>query len=70
MLDHGFVRLVDVMGDDKRIVEAARLSIAGEGVRKVSEDEALIRYLYRHRHTTPFEMVEFTLGGVVSLPTA
>lgn len=58
-LDHGFVGLVDAMGDDKRIVGAARLSISGKNVRPHSDDEALIRYLYRHRHTTPFEMVEF-----------
>lgn len=58
-LDHGFVRLVDVMGDDQAIVQAARISVAGEGVRKVSEDRGLIRYLMRMRHTTPFEMVEF-----------
>jgi thymidylate synthase (FAD) len=58
-LDHGFVRLVDVMGDDSSIVEAARLSISGEGVRPVSEDRALIRYLMRHRHTSPFEFVVF-----------
>lgn len=59
VLDHGFIELVDVMGSDKAIVDAARVSIAGENVRPVSEDRALIRYLYRHRHTTPFEMVEF-----------
>ena len=59
VLDHGFVRLVDHMGDDQSIVRAARVSIAGEGVRPVSQDQGLIRYLMRHRHTTPFEMVEF-----------
>lgn len=58
-LDHGFVQLMDVMGDDKAIVDAARLSIAGEKVRAVQDDRGLIRYLMRHRHTTPFEMVEF-----------
>jgi thymidylate synthase (FAD) len=58
-LDHGFVRLVDVMGDDQAIVQAARVSIAGTGVRPVTEDRGLIRYLMRMKHTTPFEMVEF-----------
>jgi thymidylate synthase (FAD) len=58
-LDHGFVKLLDVMGDDKAIVDAARISVSGENVKTVSEDTALIRYLMRHRHTTPFEMVEF-----------
>ena len=55
VLDHGFVRVVDYMGDDGAIVQAARVSY-GRGTRKVSEDEGLIRYLMRHRHTTPFEM--------------
>ncbi len=58
VLDHGFVRLVDYMGGDAAIVQAARVSY-GEGTKKVSEDRALIRYLFRHRHTSPFEMVEF-----------
>ncbi len=58
VLDHGFVRLVDFMGSDAAIVQAARVSY-GEGTKKVSEDRGLIRYLMRHRHTTPFEMVEF-----------
>ena len=57
VLDDGFVCLVDVMGDDQAIVQAARVSY-GEGTRKVSDDRGLIRYLLRHRHTTPFEMVE------------
>ena len=57
-LDHGFVRLVDVMGDDSSIVPAARVSY-GKGTRKRSDDRGLIRYLMRHSHTTPFEMVEF-----------
>ena len=60
VLDDGFVRLVDYYGDDRRIVDAARVSIAGEGVKAVTKDEFLIRYLMRHRHTTPFEMVDFT----------
>ena len=57
-LDKGFVRLVDVMGDDAAIVQAARVSY-GSGTKKVHEDRGLIRYLMRHLHTTPFEMVEF-----------
>lgn len=59
VLDHGWVGLIDVMGSDKRIVDAARLSISGERVRAHSDDEALIRYLMRHRHTSPFEFGEF-----------
>lgn len=57
VLDHGFVRVVDYMGDDSAIVQAARVSY-GAGTRHVREDEGLIRYLMRHRHTTPFEMCE------------
>jgi thymidylate synthase (FAD) len=57
VLDDGFVCLVDVMGDDQAVVQAARVSY-GEGTRKLSDDRSLIRYLLRHRHTTPFEMVE------------
>ena len=57
VLDHGFVRVVDYMGDDDAIVQAARVSY-GRGTRKVSEDRGLIRYLMRHRHSTPFEMCE------------
>jgi thymidylate synthase (FAD) len=57
VLDDGFVCLVDVMGDDQAIVQAARVSY-GEGTRQVSDDRGLIRYLMRHRHSTPFEMVE------------
>ena len=55
--DHGFVRLVDWMGDDAAIVAAARVSY-GAGTRSVRSDRGLIRYLMRHRHTTPFEMVD------------
>ncbi|MDA8049866.1 MAG: FAD-dependent thymidylate synthase [Rhodospirillales bacterium] len=55
VLDHGFIRVIDYMGDDAAIVQAARVSY-GRGTRKVSEDAGLIRYLMRHRHTTPFEM--------------
>ncbi len=57
VLDDGFVTLVDVMGDDAAIVQAARVSY-GEGTRQVSDDRQLIRYLLRHAHTTPFEMAE------------
>ena len=56
-LDHGFVRVVDYFGDDAAIVQAARVSY-GAGTRKTSEDRQLIRYLIRHRHTTPLEMCE------------
>jgi thymidylate synthase (FAD) len=64
-LDHGFVRVVDYMGDDGAVVQAARVSY-GKGTKKVSEDRGLIRYLMRHRHTTPFEMAEIKLH--VKLP--
>lgn len=64
-LDHGFVRVVDYMGDDAAIVQAARVSY-GKGTRKISQDEGLIRYLMRHRHTSPFEMCEIKLH--VKLP--
>jgi thymidylate synthase (FAD) len=57
VLDHGFVRVVDYMGNDAAIVQAARVSY-GRGTRRVSEDSGLIRYLMRHRHSTPFEMCE------------
>ena len=57
VLDDGFVCLVDVMGDDSSVVQAARVSY-GEGTQRVSDDRTLIRYLLRHRHTTPFEMAE------------
>ena len=57
-LDKGFVRLVDSMGGDNAIVQAARVSY-GKGTSKLSQDRGLIRYLMRHRHSTPFEMVEF-----------
>ena len=57
VLDHGFVRVIDYMGDDQAIVQAARVSY-GKGTKKVTEDRGLIRYLMRHRHTTPFEMCE------------
>ena len=57
VLDHGFIRVIDYMGDDAAIVQAARVSY-GKGTRRVSEDAGLIRYLMRHRHSTPFEMCE------------
>jgi len=57
VLDHGFVRVIDYIGDDGAVVQAARVSY-GRGTRKVSEDAGLIRYLMRHRHSTPFEMCE------------
>jgi thymidylate synthase (FAD) len=65
VLDDGFVALVDCMGDDGSVVQAARVSY-GEGTRKVSDDRQLIRYLMRHAHTTPFEMAE--LKFVVRVP--
>ncbi len=57
VLDHGFIRVVDYMGGDASIVQAARVSY-GKGTKKIHEDRGLIRYLLRHRHTTPFEMCE------------
>ena len=65
LLDHGFIRVIDYMGDDDAIVQAARVSY-GQGTRRVSDDRQLIRYLMRHRHTTPFEMCEIKLH--VKLP--
>ncbi len=65
VLSHGFVALVDYMGDDKAIVQAARVSY-GQGTKSTRSDRALIRYLMRHHHTTPFEMVEFKF--LVRLP--
>ncbi len=57
VLDYGFVRLIDYMGDDTAITQAARVSY-GKGTKSTRNDSGLIRYLMRHRHTTPFEMVE------------
>ncbi|HEY1504294.1 MAG TPA: FAD-dependent thymidylate synthase [Stellaceae bacterium] len=57
VLDHGFVRVIDYMGDDSAVVQAARVSY-GKGTKRVNEDRGLIQYLMRHRHTTPFEMCE------------
>jgi len=65
VLTHGYVVLVDYMGNDAAIVQAARVSY-GKGTRAVRDDRGLIRYLMRHRHTTPFEMVEFKF--LVRLP--
>ena len=60
VLDEGFVRVIDYMGDDAAIVQAARVSY-GKGTRRVHQDRALLRYLMRHDHTTPFEMCEIKL---------
>ena len=60
VLDDGFIRVIDYMGSDEAIVQAARVSY-GKGTKKVSEDRGLIRYLMRHHHTTPFEMCEIKL---------
>jgi len=60
ILDHGFVRVVDYMGDDAAVVQGARVSY-GRGTRQVQGDRGLIRYLMRHRHTTPFELAELKL---------
>lgn len=57
ILDHGFIRVVDYMGDDSAIVQAARVSY-GKGTKKLNEDKGLINYLLRYSHTTPFEMCE------------
>jgi len=65
VLDHGFVRVIDYMGDDAAIVQAARVSY-GKGTRSSSSDRGLVRYLVRHRHTTPLEMCEIKLH--VKLP--
>ena len=65
VLDHGFVRVVDYMGDEAAVVQAARVSY-GAGTKTPSDDRSLIRYLMRHRHTTPFEMCEIKLH--VKLP--
>ena len=60
VLDHGFIRVVDYMGNDSSIVQAARVSY-GAGTKQVNEDRGLINYLMRHGHTTPFEMCEIKL---------
>lgn len=68
VLDDGFVRVVDYMGNDSSIVQAARVSY-GDGTKKVSEDRALIRYLLRNQHTTPFEMCSLKLHVRVPMDT-
>ena len=65
VLDHGFIRVVDYMGDDAAIVQAARVSY-GAGTKTARDDAGLIRYLMRHAHSTPFEMCELKLH--VKLP--
>lgn len=60
ILDHGFIRVIDYMGDDTAVVQAARVSY-GKGTKKITEDQGLINYLMRHRHSTPFEMCELKL---------
>ncbi len=65
VLDHGFVRVIDYMGDDQAIVQAARVSY-GTGTKQINKDRGLIRYLMRHWHSTPFEMCEIKLH--VKLP--
>lgn len=68
VLDDGFVRVVDYMGSDESIVQAARVSY-GRGTKKINEDRGLIRYLLRNRHTTPFEMCEIKLHVRVPMDT-
>src|SRR6185312_8713988 len=68
VLDDGFVRVIDYMGDDAAVVRAARISY-GVGTRRVQEDRGLIRYLMRHRHTTPFEMCEIKFHVRVPMDT-
>jgi thymidylate synthase (FAD) len=68
VLDDGYVRVVDYLGDDSAVVQAARVSY-GAGTKKVHEDRGLIRYLLRHHHTTPFEMCEIKLHVRVPMDT-
>ncbi len=68
VLDDGFIRVIDYMGSDQSVVQAARVSY-GAGTKKVSQDRGLIRYLMRHRHTTPFEMCEIKLHVRVPMDT-
>lgn len=65
VLDHGFVRVIDYMGNDSSVIQAARVSY-GAGTKKISEDRGLLRYLMRHYHSTPFEMAEIKIH--VKLP--
>lgn len=60
ILNHGFIRVIDIMGNDSSIVQAARVSY-GEGTKTINEDKGLINYLMKHRHTSPFEMCEIKL---------
>jgi len=68
VLDDGFIRVIDYMGSDESIVQAARVSY-GKGTKKISEDRGLIRYLLRNRHTTPFEMCELKIHVRVPMDT-
>ncbi len=68
VLDDGFIRVIDYMGNDASIVQAARVSY-GKGTKKIHQDRGLIRYLMRHRHTTPFEMCEIKLHVRVPMDT-
>src|SRR5437667_5044301 len=68
VLDDGLVRVIDYMGSDESIVQAARVSY-GAGTKRIHEDRGLIRYLMRHRHTTPFEMCEIKLHVRVPMDT-
>lgn len=68
VLDDGFVRVVDYMGTDSSVVQAARVSY-GAGTRQVRQDRGLLRYLLRHHHTTPFEMCEIKLHVRVPMDT-
>lgn len=68
VLKDGFIRVIDYMGNDSSIVQAARVSY-GAGTKKLREDEALLRYLLRHRHTSPFEMCEIKLHVRVPMDT-
>jgi thymidylate synthase (FAD) len=68
VLDDGFVRVIDYMGSDEAIVQAARVSY-GKGTKQIQEDRGLIRYLLRHKHTTPFEMCEIKLHVRVPMDT-
>lgn len=69
VLDHGFVGIVDHMGDDSAIVQAARVSY-GKGTKSIRDDRNLIRYLMRHKHTSPFEMVEIKFHAKMPIITA
>ncbi len=64
-LDHGFVELIDMMGDDYRILQSARVSTGGVGTTKEKADRGLIRYLYKNKHMSPFEQVVFTFHAKV-----